>query len=237
MGVYVTQAEVERGAAGKRYVVRTVKGSQLMTGGADAARWADADVAQVACFREESSDHRPETTVRLMHSTDGIHGLFRVKDRFVRAVQTEYMSSVCGDSCVEWFVRPRADCGYFNFEFNCGGALLCSYITDPSRVENGFKEWLALPREDGEMVIISHSMPDVVEPEIDQLTEWWLSFFVPFGVMEKYVGALGAVSGQVWRANMYKCGDKTSHPHWASWNPVGELNFHAPQFFGSLVME
>jgi hypothetical protein len=45
------------------------------------------------------------------------------------------------------------------------------------------------------------------------------------------------VSGQVWHANFYKCGDHTSHKHWASWQPVKELNFHRPEDFGDIVFE
>jgi hypothetical protein len=40
--------------------------------------------------------------------------------------------------------------------------------------------------------------------------------------------------GNLWRANFYKCGDDTSHPHWAAWSPVDELNFHLPRCFGRL---
>ena len=39
-------------------------------------------------------------------------------------------------------------------------------------------------------------------------------------------------------ANFYKCGDKTVHPHYACWNPVGgeKPNFHQPQSFGKLIL-
>ncbi|MEW6117215.1 MAG: carbohydrate-binding family 9-like protein, partial [Nitrospirota bacterium] len=40
-----------------------------------------------------------------------------------------------------------------------------------------------------------------------------------------------------WRANFYKCGDATSHPHWASWAPVEALNFHLPHCFGTICFE
>ena len=40
------------------------------------------------------------------------------------------------------------------------------------------------------------------------------------------------------RANFYKCGDKTAHPHFLSWNPVGtpSPDFHRPEFFGELIL-
>ena len=36
----------------------------------------------------------------------------------------------------------------------------------------------------------------------------------------------------------YKCGDKTAHPHFLSWNPVGTPapDFHRPDFFGELIL-
>jgi hypothetical protein len=80
-------------------------------------------------------------------------------------------------------------------------------------------------------------MPEVVEPEIREPTIWFLEFHIPFALFEKHVGPLGKVGGQTWTANFYKCGDKTSHPHWASWSPVDKLNFHLPRCFGNLVFE
>jgi hypothetical protein len=58
-------------------------------------------------------------------------------------------------------------------------------------------------------------LPSQVEPEIVAPTEWCVEFFVPFVLLEKYVGALGDVYDQEWRVNLYKCADDTSHPHWA----------------------
>ena len=52
--------------------------------------------------------------------------------------------------------------------------------------------------------------------------------------MEHYTEKISSAEGATWRANFYKCGDETSHPHWLSWSPVKELNFHAPDDFGEL---
>ena len=55
-------------------------------------------------------------------------------------------------------------------------------------------------------------------------------------LLVKYAGPLPGMQDQTWRANFYKCGDATSHPHWASWNPIGEkLSFHKPEYFGEIV--
>lgn len=66
---------------------------------------------------------------------------------------------------------------------------------------------------------------------------WTLEFSVPFAVLEKYIGVLEPIKGQTWRANFYKCGNETSHPHWISWMPLSARNFHNPESFGNLVFE
>src|SRR5688572_29160119 len=86
--------------------------------------WGAAEVANVDQFHARSSAHRPVTRARLLYDDAGLYLAFDVEDRYVRCLSTAYQSRVSRDSCVEFFVRPRADEGYFNFEINCGGALL-----------------------------------------------------------------------------------------------------------------
>jgi len=203
----------------------------------DAAHWEGVDEIRVENFRPESSDHRPRTVVRVQYTPDAVHGLFSVNDRHVRCLDRGFGGEVWKDSCVEFFVQPRADRGYFNFEFNCGGSMLCSYITNPERVAGGFREFVKLPREEYPRISVFHSMPAVVEPEIAGAVDWRLGFSIPLSLLESYAGPLGDIAGQTWRANFYKCGDETSHPHWASWVPVDTLNFHLPRCFGAITFE
>ena len=82
-------------------------------------------------------------------------------------------------------------------------------------------------------------MPDRVDPEIAEAVQWRVEYGIPFDLFEAYIGnRLDFRKTATWRGNFYKCGDKTSHPHWASWSPIGEeLNFHCPQYFGVLEFE
>ena len=198
----------------------------------DGPAWMHADMLELAHFRPEGSTHRPKTSVKLLYTAEGIFGIFRVEDRYVRCKHTRYGDPVYKDSCVEFFVKPKADKGYFNFEFNCGGAFLCDYITNPERTLKGFREFVPILEEEGRHIIVHHSLPGVVDPEIRDAITWTLEFFIPIVLLEKYVGEIGDVGGSEWKMNFYKCGDGTSHPHWASWQPVPRLNFHMPECFG-----
>ena len=55
-----------------------------------------------------------------------------------------------------------------------------------------------------------------------------------FGFAVNALGPLGAVAGQAWRGNFFKCAEDNSHPHWAAWAPVNEFNFHQPACFGTI---
>lgn len=56
----------------------------------------------------------------------------------------------------------------------------------------------------------------------------------PFALLEKYAGVFEEIGGQAWKANFYKCGSETSHPHWGSWSAIDALNFHLPAKFGDI---
>jgi hypothetical protein len=199
------------------------------------AQWALADKGVVGSFRKESTDHHPEVSFRVLHNGTHLFVRFHVKDRYVRSVQTAYMGPVCTDSCTEFFVRPKPDQGYFNFEVNAGGTLHLSYVEDPTHGAKGFKKWQPVDAAWAGQVTIWHSLPEVVDPEIAEPVEWGNGWTIPVALFEAYVGPLGTLSGQIWHANFYKCGDRTSHPHWAAWSPVPRLNFHLPESFGELI--
>ena len=197
--------------------------------------WEQADTLEIQHFRPESSDHHPRTFARLLYDVFGIRGIFRVEDRYVRCQRTQYHDPVWKDSCVEFFAQPKPDRGYFNFEFNCGAAFLCCHITNPERTSEGLKGFIKVPADIGQSIRARSSLPQRIDPEITESLVWTLSFLIPFALFEHYLGPLGGITGQVWRGNFFKCAEDTSHPHWGSWAPVDEFNFHRPNCFGSIA--
>jgi hypothetical protein len=206
----------------------------------DGEYWADVPALKVEQFHPRSSDHRPVVEAKLAHSSDALHVFFRVQDRYVRAVAEKLNDMVCRDSCVELFIQPPGRDEYINFEINCGGTMLASFVEDPRRPDRStpMKKFTPLTASQASRVRIEASLSKIVEPEIPDPIEWTVRYTIPVELFEVFYGPIGALDGQTFRANLYKCGDQTSHPHWASWSSVGEkLNFHKPECFAPLHFE
>ena len=217
------------------YFVKRALVKPDITSAFDAPCWAEAGVLPIDRICDEGSGFNPEVNFKLMYDDEGLYGLFEVKDNYVRCTHTEFQSSVCSDSCLEFFVRPASGVGYVNFEINASGAMLCMHISDPTRTENGFKEFRFLTAEEVKDVKIFHTLPDKVEPEQVGPCTYRLGWFIPFSLFKHLNGAPVPVAGPVWRANIYKCGDCTSHPHWQSSTPLRAVNYHVPDEFGKIV--
>lgn len=221
-----------------RYLVRRAKTKPELQGNWDGPAWKAADVAAITHFHPQSSDHRPQAEAKVLYDDAGVYVSFRVRDRYVVCRHTNPQDPVCKDSCAEFFVQPKPDRGYFNFELNCGGALLLFFVTDPTRIGGGLKGFQPVAPEQIAKIRIDHSLPSKIDPEIAEPTEWHVEYFVPNEVFEAYVGPLEPPADRKWRGNFYKCADKSSHPHWGSWAPIGEaLNFHVPNYFAEIAFE
>jgi hypothetical protein len=219
----------------KRYLIRRAPEPPPLNGAWGGGAWRRAETLEVGWFHPSSSAHRPRTEARLLFDDRFLYVSFRVRDRYVRAVSTRFQDPVYRDSCAELFVQPRPEAGYFNFEMSCGGTMLLDYIEDPRRTAEGFARYRPVERRHLEGMQIYHSLPQVVEPEITGPVTWRLQYRVPLSLFAAYLGSRPATSGASWRGNLYKCGDGTSHPHWAAWSPLaGELEFHQPAGFGLL---
>jgi hypothetical protein len=216
------------------YLIHNTAVQPSLQGEWDGAVWRQAMTGHVDQWLPHSTEHHPATQFRALYDDAWFYLIFRVEDQYVRSVVTEFQGSVCGDSCTEFFVQPKEEAGYLNFEVNCGGTLLVSYIEDPTPAPGGFTKYRMLAADEGSLVRIYHSMPAVVEPEITEPTAWVNEVHIPFALFEQIVGPLGKLPGQVWRANFYKCGDKTSHPHWGTWAPIEGASFHQPQYFAPI---
>lgn len=198
-------------------------------------KWQDVAHVVINQHMGDVPDHRPRVQAKLAWDEDALYIIYQVEDCYVRAVAENYQDSVCKDSCVEFFFTPGTDLGlsYFNVEVNCGGTMLFWW-----HPEDG--DAVPVSDADCDQIQVGHTLPKIVDPEIEVPTTWCLEYRLPFSVVQNYCPeATQPKQGVVWKANLYKCGDDTSHPHWLTWSYVDHPTprFHMPEFFGHLMFE
>lgn len=214
------------------YLIKRANGPVDLSAAWDSPTWQQAVALKLEVVFDRSSDHRPPTTVKMLYDDKNIYGLFQVEDHYVRAVAQQNQEQVCKDSCVEFFVRPAGQKEYFNFEINCGGTLLLYRVRDCRA-----HDFDVLSEETLATIERFHTLPKIVDPEIQEPTVWRLGFRIPISFFEEYSTINPNLSGQVWKANFTKCADDTSHPHWLSWLNLSKLDFHLPDEFADIIFE
>jgi len=222
-----------------KYLVRKATTAPTLDDLWDDAAWAAAETLNVQWVHSASAPNAPRPVVqaKLQYDAANIYGIYKVDDVSVRATHTVFNSSVCQDSCVEFFFRPRADGGYFNLEMSATGAHLLYFVRDWTPVGDYYADFTAIPESDGRRFESRSSLDGPIPHERAGELTWLVQFQIPIPVAEKYCGPLGELSGQRWTGNFYKCGDHLQHPHWLAWSPVTTLNFHLPDCFGTMLLE
>lgn len=175
--------------------------------------------------------YSPRVTFRIGHHENAIWLKFYVTEESVLAERTETNSATHRDSCVEFFIAPEPDGGYYNLEVNCIGTVHLAY--GPDRYQRSFLD----PESIKKYIRTSSSLGSRPFPEKTGGHTWEMMVTIS---PEIFIHGNGlALSGKRMQGNFYKCGDDTSPKHYLSWNPVGtpRPDFHQPPYFGTLVFE
>lgn len=179
-----------------------------------------------APWNENYSD-LPIVKVRIAYSPQNIILAFEVAEREFRIVETVQPASVWEDSCVEFFVEPQIDNGYYNFEFNAAGVLHLAYgISRHEREIAPLHIQKSIIRETMLLASPNKNCPYIYR--------WILVARIPYFAFFRH--NFTPKSGTVIRGNFYKCGDKLQHPCYQSWSPIGtpSPDFHQPHYFDNL---
>ena len=170
--------------------------------------------------------YAPLCAGRIARTEDALIVDFRVSGLDLRALNTEDNGRQWEDSCVEVFLGDPDGSEYYNFEINPLGKVLAAH--GPGR-ENRAKR----PAEEMEEIIRTAQFEGPQEFD-GGIWNWRVTVVIPF----ELVGIDPENLPEKVRANFYKCGDKTAHPHFVSWNPVGtpSPDFHRPEYFGELLL-
>lgn len=170
---------------------------------------------------------RVSASFDISHRGTSIILKFLVREPQVRAVNTEFNSSVWEDSCVEFFISLEGDDNYYNFEFNAIGMVLGQYGAGrPNR------QWIS-----PEILAMIQTTPSLGKGVIENMEgdiSWELDVNLPVKAFCHH--EVEDISRMKARANFYKCGDMLKKPHYLSWNPVltETPEYHSPQYFRNL---
>lgn len=159
----------------------------------------------------------PQTTFTLAHTDEILYVRYEVKGEVPLSTKTNDLELVNEDACVEIFIGDADNTHYWNFEFNPAGVCNASHRKERKvDVVRLNPEQLTSIKRYGQQLCAAH---------------WTLLVGIPLSLIE-----LDLAREHARRANLYKCGDKTSMKHYASWNPILAETpaFHLPEFFGEI---
>lgn len=170
--------------------------------------------------------YAPIVAGRIARTAEALLVSWRVSGLDLTVRNTRDGGTIWEDSCCEIFLQAPGCDTYYNIEVNAAGILLVGRGT-------GRGDRVLLPPE--EMARITRKADVKAPVDIpNQVCTWSLTVAIPFQVIGLDPAHLpGKLLG-----NIYKCGDKTPHPHFLSWSPIDTPapDFHRPEFFGEFLL-
>lgn len=173
--------------------------------------------------------YKPAFSFRMAHTSQSLIIEYRVREASIASVAGRDNGRVWEDSCCEFFSQLPGDDFYYNMECNCTGRLLigCGPVREgrqlaAASVLNKVQRWSSLGSDDIALVEGDFS--------------WNMVLIIPKDAW--FQSNVQSFDGMKMKANIYKCGDKLSQPHFLSWNKIDieTPDFHRPDFFGEMRM-
>jgi len=199
----------------KKYTIKRISGSVV---------WENIPAADLEYMTNWTEYTDITTSVRMCCDDEALYIKFAAKEAEIRAESSGPLGSPCCDSCFEFFFSPYlGDDRYINIEFNPNTSMHLGFGGESkTRVRCLLKDMARF------------------DPKVEYISDGWtLEYKVPYEFIRMFFPDFKTDSGCEFRGNFYKCGDKTPHPHYLTWNHVTteHPNFHRPSDFGSLIFE
>ncbi|OGS20823.1 MAG: hypothetical protein A2252_00200 [Elusimicrobia bacterium RIFOXYA2_FULL_39_19] len=212
-----------------QYTVKKIDAPLILDGNINKSQWESANELTIDNYPWYKGGDKQKTSVKLLHNNTSIFLLFVCEDKHSYSENTALNSLVCLDSCVEFFADPGTG-SYINLEMNCCGTVLLGY--GPDR----YSRILVNP-EHASQIKIFKSVTGKTKAESADDKQWLLEVEVPVKMIEDFIKVkIGALSGQEWKANFFRCGGKTDDQY-ASWLSIQapKPDFHRPEYFGKII--
>lgn len=186
------------------------------------------DWAHIPALRVDNALWVPDGGVRmeqrLCYDANALYVCQRAWEADIRAEYSAPLSPVHEDSCMEFFFSLAKDWRYVNFEINPNACM-----------ELGFG-----PNRQDRVRLCHKAEPETFRPVCRRVDGGWTAEYrIPLSFLRIFWPEFSLRSGVSFRANCYKCGDKTPQPHFLAWNPVETPapDFHRPEHFGKMILD
>ena len=159
---------------------------------------------------------------QLCYSDDYLFVHLSAAEKDIRAENTQPLSPVYEDSCLEFFFKMEDSPNYFNFEINPNGCLNAQFG----------------PKKTDRIDIVRKDAQEYFDIHADRTADGWEVFYrIPLDLIRLFYPDY-QFRGKL-AANFYKCGNKTVNRHYLSWSPVllESPDFHCPEYFGVIEFE
>lgn len=181
-------------------------------------------VQPVACNNWKTDyPYSPDVKFRMAHNGSELFIKFSVTEECTMAKVSEDNGEVWTDSCVEFFLALD-DTGYYNFEFTCIGKALLGFRKERPAAVHAAPEIMASIKR----------FPTLGTQNFDEQkgkNDWELTVAIPATALFRH--GINTWTGAKATANVYKCGDNLSQPHFLSWKPIDTPtpDFHVARCF------
>ena len=169
---------------------------------------------------EDKYPYHPITVFSMAYSDKFLYVNYFVRCNYLRAVNYKNNSPVAEDSCVEFFLQTPGSEEYWNFEFNCIGAINASHRKDRKH---------PIRLTDMELATVKRYATCGNNPfqELEGIFNWGLAIAIPF----ELIGVDVSKRPIEMKGNLYKCASATSMPHYLSWEAIktDKPDFHRPE--------
>ena len=185
---------------------------------------------KIACCNwAEEYPYAPNVTFKMFHTGEKLYLRYYVKEGYTAARVAKDNGEVWTDSCCECFLSLDGE-AYYNIETTCITRMLIGYRA---------KGQEAIHAGDDVLSQVERHSTLGTEPFEERVgeNEWVLTLGLPTAIFHQH--DIASWSGLKLKANLYKCGDNLSKPHFLSWQPIAlpQPCFHCPEFFVELEME
>lgn len=212
--------------------IRKFKGIEPQDTTAVEQAFAQVESHPIACCNwPDGYPYAPEVRFRIFHTGERLLVRFDVAENYTAARVTDDNGEVWTDSCVEFFLAVGDETGYYNFETTCIGRMLLGFRHTHADAVHASQEII-----DSVMRRTSLPFGETFE-EFEGDNRWSVTLSIPPQALFRH--KITDWSGVRARVNLYKCGDKLSHPHFLSWRPIQteKPDFHRPEYFEPVNFE